>query len=125
MARIASKGKERTVFCPTSFATSAEVLQEEEDRLGTHFRDAERQSDEPLQYLGGNESALRKCRRGRAEVLPHNLRHLFALAYYRLEKDVVRLADILGHASIETTRIYTSTTDAECIRSLTRLNLLI
>ena len=46
-----------------------EVLQEEEDRLGTHFRDAERQSDEPLQYLGGNESALRKCRRGRAEVL--------------------------------------------------------
>ncbi len=44
------------------------------------------------------------------KVFPHNLRHLFALTYYRVEKDIVRLADILGHASIETTRIYTLTT---------------
>ena len=58
------------------------------------------------------------------KCFPHNLRHLFALSYYRLEKDVVRLADILGHASIETTRIYTSTTDTECRRSLERLSLL-
>lgn len=59
------------------------------------------------------------------KVFPHNLRHLFALTYYRLEKDIVRLADILGHANIETTRIYTSTTQEECIRSLSRLKLLL
>lgn len=59
------------------------------------------------------------------KVFPHNLRHLFALTFYRLEKDIVRLADILGHTNIETTRIYTFTTAAECIRSLSRLNLLI
>ena len=59
------------------------------------------------------------------KVFPHNLRHLFALTYYRLEKDIVRLADILGHASIETTRIYTTTTAEECMRTLSRLNLLI
>ena len=41
------------------------------------------------------------------KVFPHNLRHLFARTYYSIEKDVVRLADILGHSSINTTRIYT------------------
>lgn len=41
------------------------------------------------------------------KVFPHNLRHLFARTYYSIEKDIVRLADILGHSSIETTRIYT------------------
>lgn len=41
------------------------------------------------------------------KVFPHNLRHLFALTFYELTKDVVHLADILGHASIDTTRIYT------------------
>lgn len=41
------------------------------------------------------------------KVYPHNLRHLFARTFYSIEKDIVRLADILGHASIHTTRIYT------------------
>lgn len=41
------------------------------------------------------------------KVFPHNLRHLFARTYYSLQKDIVRLADILGHTNVETTRIYT------------------
>ncbi len=41
------------------------------------------------------------------KVFPHNLRHLFARTYYTLQKDIVRLADILGHSNINTTRIYT------------------
>lgn len=41
------------------------------------------------------------------KVFPHNLRHLFARTYYSIEKDIVRLADILGHSSVNTTRIYT------------------
>lgn len=41
------------------------------------------------------------------KVFPHNLRHLFAKTYYSLQKDIVRLADILGHSSINTTRVYT------------------
>lgn len=41
------------------------------------------------------------------KVFPHNLRHLFARTYYALQKDIVRLADILGHSSVNTTRIYT------------------
>ena len=43
----------------------------------------------------------------REKVFPHNLRHLFARIFYSIEKDIVRLADILGHSSINTTRIYT------------------
>ncbi len=41
------------------------------------------------------------------KVFPHNLRHLFARIYYSVEKDIVRLADILGHTNVNTTRIYT------------------
>ncbi len=44
------------------------------------------------------------------KVFPHNLRHLFARTYYSLQKDIVRLADILGHSSVETTRLYTMET---------------
>lgn len=58
------------------------------------------------------------------KVFPHNLRHLFAFTYYRLEKDLVRLADILGHSNIETTRIYTKTTGREYEKKLSRMNLI-
>lgn len=44
------------------------------------------------------------------KVFPHNLRHLFARVFYSIEKDIVRLADLLGHSSINTTRIYTMET---------------
>ena len=48
------------------------------------------------------------------KVFPHNLRHLFAREFYRETHDIVRLASILGHSSIETTRIYTKETEDEC-----------
>jgi len=57
------------------------------------------------------------------KVFPHNLRHLFARTYYRKHKDVVYLADILGHASINTTRIYTRTTCENHIQKLESLGL--
>lgn len=57
------------------------------------------------------------------KVFPHNLRHLFAFTFYSMEKDVVRLADILGHSSIETTRVYTMTSFQEYEKTLSRMNL--
>ena len=59
------------------------------------------------------------------KVFPHNLRHLFARTYYALEKDVVRLADILGHSNINTTRLYTLDTGETHRRRLDRLQLLL
>ena len=59
------------------------------------------------------------------KVFPHNLRHLFARSFYQLKKDIVRLADLLGHSSIETTRIYTMETGEEHAREVLRLGLVI
>jgi len=59
------------------------------------------------------------------KVFPHNFRHLFARTYYSLEKDVIRLADILGHSSVNTTRIYTMETGEVHRMQLQRLGLLL
>lgn len=60
----------------------------------------------------------------KAKVFPHNLRHLFARTFYSIEKDIVRLADILGHSSVNTTRIYTMETLNICRNQVQRLGLL-
>ncbi len=59
------------------------------------------------------------------KVYPHNLRHLFARMFYSIEKDIVKLADILGHSNINTTRIYTMSTGKEHCKKLERMNLII
>ena len=56
------------------------------------------------------------------KVFPHNLRHLFAREFYKQTHDIVKLASILGHSSIETTRIYTKETEDECRIELERLS---
>ena len=60
-----------------------------------------------------------------SKVFPHNLRKLFARTFYKIEKDIAKLADILGHSSINTTRIYIMTTGAEHRRRIEKLGLVI
>ena len=70
---------------------------------------------------------LRLCREAGvapSKVFPHNLRHLFARCFYQACRDVAKLADVLGHSSIETTRIYLISTGAEHARTLDRLRLI-
>ena len=59
------------------------------------------------------------------KVFPHNLRHLFARVFYELEKDIVKLADILGHSSVNTTRIYTVSAGVEHRRRMERMRLIL
>ena len=59
----------------------------------------------------------------RSKVYPHNLRHLFAVTYYNLKKDIARLADLLGHSSMDTTRIYTMSSGLEFKRYFDQMNL--
>ena len=59
------------------------------------------------------------------KVFPHNLRHLFARTYYMLEKDLSRLADILGHTNVSTTRIYTAESGTVHARQMERMGLVI
>jgi len=60
-----------------------------------------------------------------SKVFPHNLRKLFARTFYKVEKDIAKLADILGHSSINTTRIYIISTGSEHMQKIEQLNLLI
>ena len=57
------------------------------------------------------------------KAFPHNLRHLFATVFYKVNGDIVQLADMLGHSSIETTRIYLQTTEEEHRRCLESMKL--
>lgn len=59
------------------------------------------------------------------KVFPHNLRHLFARTFYGIEKDIAKLADILGHSSINTTRIYIISTGNEHRRRMEKMRLII
>lgn len=61
----------------------------------------------------------------REKVFPHNLRHLFAVTYYKMKKDISHLADLLGHASINTTRIYTLVSSEEYKRQIEYLGLVV
>lgn len=65
-----------------------------------------------------------KAKVAKEKVFPHNLRHLFARTFYSLQKDIVRLADILGHSSVNTTRIYTMETGENHRRQIQQLGLL-
>ena len=56
-------------------------------------------------------------------MFPHNLRHLFARTFYKVSRDVAKLADVLGHSSLSTTRIYLISTGAEHARQLEKMGL--
>ena len=59
------------------------------------------------------------------KVFPHNLRHLFARVFYGIEKDIAKLADILGHSNINTTRIYIVSTGTEHRRRMEKMRLIL
>lgn len=71
------------------------------------------------------KSLCRQANVSPEKVFPHNLRHLFARTFYGIEKDIAKLADILGHTSINTTRIYIVTTGAEHRRKMENMRLII
>ena len=70
----------------------------------------------------------RICRKAGVEeskVFPHNLRHLFARMFYQVSRDITKLADVLGHSSIDTTRIYLVSTGYEHTKILDKLRLIL
>ena len=69
-----------------------------------------------------NETIKRKGRSSRIKkIFPHNFRHLFARIYYKVTKDITGLADLLGHSSINVTRIYTATTETVFQKKLDKI----
>ncbi len=107
-ARIDCKGKMRIVILPKQLCKLLKVyIKEQKVETGAVFIS---KSGKPLNRSNIWGEMKRLCDLAgvpRDKVFPHNLRHLFARTYYSLQKDIVRLADILGHSSVDTTRIYT------------------
>ena len=124
-AEINCKGKYRQIFLPrTLCAMLKRYIAEKEIKKGPIFVT---KSGKPLDRSNIWSDMKKLCRSAgvsEKKVFPHNLRHLFARTYYSVQKDIVRLADILGHSSVNTTRIYTAESGAVHLAHIEHLGLL-
>lgn len=125
-AEVCNKGKRRTVFLPDRLRRLLKTyLKKQKITAGAVFVT---RTGRPLDRSNIWRAMKALCKSAEVEpskVFPHNLRHLFARAYYALEKDLARLADILGHSSINTTRIYTMESETVHARQIGRMGLVI
>lgn len=125
MAIIRNKGKSRTVFLPTKLCERLKKLCARNRLIsGSLFVD---RKGRPLSRFTIWRRMKKLCATARVaseKVFPHNLRHLFAVCFYRMQHDLEHLASILGHSSINTTRIYTKSSGEAYRRQLDRLNLI-
>lgn len=107
-ATVNCKNKTRVIFIPRAVQKILrEYIKKAGVKSGTVFVT---KSGKPLNRSNIWRDMQTLCRKANVsdkKVFPHNLRHLFARLFYSIDKDIVRLADLLGHASINTTRIYT------------------
>lgn len=125
-AEVVNKGKCRIVFLPGRLRK--ELLRYARERgigSGPVFVTRGGRALDRSNIWSDMKALCREAGVEESKVFPHNLRHLFARTFYGLEKDIVRLADILGHSSIDTTRIYTMETGEAHRRQLERMRLMI
>ena len=124
--QISCKGKTRTILVPSKLQKRLlAYAQKQHIKTGLVFVDSKGQ---PLSRSTIWRQMKRLCETAGIEtskVFPHNLRKLFARTFYRMEKDIAKLADILGHYSIETTRIYIMETGEDHRRKLEQLKLIL
>lgn len=125
-AEITNKGKRRTVFLPNKLRRLLKkYLQRQKKTAGAVFVT---RNGKPLDRSNIWRDMKKLCESagvGPGKVFPHNLRHLFARTYYSIEKDLSRLADILGHSSVNTTCIYTVESGSVHLRQMERMGLVI
>ena len=125
-AAIALKGKIRVILLPGRLCRKLQKYARQQKIVsGAIFRTGSGRE------LGRSQiwaELKRLCKYAHIEpgkVFPHNLRHLFATTFYKACKDIARLVDVLGHSSIETTRIYLVTSGAEHAWQMERLGLIL
>ncbi len=124
-ADISLKGKIRTILLPGKLCRKLEKYARKQKTVsGEIFLTRNGKGLSRRQIWAELKSLCKRAGVEASKVFPHNLRHLFARTFYRIYKDIVKLADVLGHSSIETTRIYLISTGAEQARQLERLGLI-
>ena len=123
-AEIALKGKIRVILIPNKLCRKLlKYAKKNKTASGEIFLTRNGTPMSRRQIWAEMKGLCRAAGVAPSRVFPHNLRHLFAGAFYRATRDIVKLADVLGHSSIETTRIYLLTSGAEHQRQLDRLGL--
>ncbi len=124
-ADISLKGKIRTILIPGKLCRKLQKYAKKQKTASGEIFLTRNGKGLSRRQIWAELKAL--CKRAGVEaskVFPHNLRHLFARTFYRIYKDIAKLADVLGHSSIETTRIYLVSTGVEHARQLERLGLI-
>ena len=123
---ISNKGKRRVIFLPQQLRKLLRKYAQKHGKIsGPVFTT---RTGKPLDRSNIWRDMKALCTEAKVapeKVFPHNLRHLFARTFYSLEHDLSRLADILGHSSIVTTRIYTAESGTVHARQMGRLGLVI
>ena len=122
---IALKGKIRTILLPRKLCRKLQkYAKKQKITSGEIFLTRSGKGISRRQIWAEMKALCKKANVAPSKVFPHNLRHLFARTFYRACRDVAKLADVLGHSSIETTRIYLISTGVEHARQLERLGLI-
>ncbi len=125
-ADVALKGKIRTILLPAKLCRKLQkYARKQKIASGEIFITRTGKGVSRRQIWAEMKALCKKAGVAASKVFPHNLRHLFARTFYRACRDVAKLADVLGHSSIETTRIYLISTGKEHTRQLERLGLIL
>lgn len=119
------KGKIRTILLPNKLCRKLlKYAQKQKNASGEIFITKSGKGLSRKQIWAEMKSIAQQAKVAGTKVFPHNLRHLFARAFYKVSRDIVRLADVLGHSNVETTRIYLISTGKEYARQLEQLRLI-
>lgn len=125
-AEVALKGKIRTILIPGKLCRKLlKYARKNKTVSGEIFLTRNGKGLNRKQIWAEMKAICKAAGVSPSKVFPHNLRHLFARTFYKVSRDVAKLADLLGHSSIETTRIYLISTGAEHEKQLERLGLVV
>lgn len=121
---IYNKGKIRTFFFPDELRKELlYYISRNGIQKGPVFCTASGKAVNRSNIWREMKSLCKKAGVDEDKVFPHNLRHLFATVFYEMKKDIAKLADVLGHSNIETTRLYIKTTGREHRKQLNQMKL--
>lgn len=126
MATIYNKGKERMILIPRDLQVKLlGYTRKQKIKHGIVFKTSKGKAVDRTWIWREMKKLCDIAGVERKKVFPHNLRHLFARTFYSIYKDISKLADILGHSSVETTRIYLKESYIEHQKRIEKLNLII
>lgn len=125
LVKVRNKGKCRVVLIPKVLQEKLRIyIRRNKIRSGIIFRTKNGKAKDRSNIWRDMKAVAERAGVKLEKVFPHNLRHLFARTFYKTTKDLINLADILGHSSVEVTRIYTSDGIREWRRSLDKMQIL-